>query len=108
MHLAVQRGRLDLARLLIKHGADVTAWNNNGWTPLHRAVQQGSVDLARLLVEHGADVIAQDVDLASLLLRAVLNGSVGLGQSPSSTARTSHLFLKVQQSIVSSVSMTTT
>jgi len=47
MHLVEQRGRLDFARLLIEHGTDVTAWDNNGWSLLLRAVLNGSVGLGR-------------------------------------------------------------
>ena len=60
IHRAVLRGRVDLACLLIKHGADVTAQVNNGSTLLHWAVQNGSADLAYLLIEHGADTAVQD------------------------------------------------
>ena len=49
-----QRGRLDLARLLIEHGTDATAQNNYGTTPLHWASFKGHVDVARLLIEHSA------------------------------------------------------
>jgi ankyrin repeat protein len=37
LHWAVQRGRDDLARILVEHGASVTAQDNNGSTPLHSA-----------------------------------------------------------------------
>jgi len=53
---------VDLARLLVEHGADVTAQDTDGSTPLHSASAMGSVDLARFLVEHGADVTTQQKD----------------------------------------------
>jgi ankyrin repeat protein len=62
-------GKVDLARFLIEHGADVSAKDKNGLTPLHWAVQGGvgNVDLARLLVEHGADATAWDNDRSTPL-----------------------------------------
>jgi ankyrin repeat protein len=53
---------VDLARFLIEHGADVTAQDNNGSTPLHQlsGSNSGNVELATFFVEHGADVTAQD------------------------------------------------
>jgi ankyrin repeat protein len=60
LHIAAWAESVVLARLLIEHGADVTARNEEGLTPLHFAVLEGTVELARLLVEHGADVTTQD------------------------------------------------
>jgi ankyrin repeat protein len=48
--------------MLIERGADVTAQNNDGETPLHLALQRGQVDVARMLIERGADVTAQNND----------------------------------------------
>jgi ankyrin repeat protein len=73
---------VDLAGLLIEHGADVTAQSKDGTTSLHWASFTGDVDLARFLIEHGADVEAESengtplywaykwghVDLARLLI----------------------------------------
>src|SRR6267142_1800548 len=78
LHMALRSGDVDLARLLVEHGADTTARDNDGLTPLHLAVQKGSVVLARLLVEHGADVTAQDNHRSTLLHLAVQKGSVDL------------------------------
>ena len=62
LHLASERGHLDLARLLVEHGANVAAQDQDESTPLHLASEGGRLDLARLLVEHGANVAAQDQD----------------------------------------------
>jgi len=35
LHLALRQGWLDVARILVQHGADVTARNKDGTTPLH-------------------------------------------------------------------------
>jgi len=49
---------VDIVRFLVELGADVTAQDKDGSTPLHQASNSGEVDLARFLVEHGADATA--------------------------------------------------
>jgi ankyrin repeat protein len=51
---------LELARVLLEHGAVATAQDGNGWTPLHWASSGGHLELARVLLEHGAVATAQD------------------------------------------------
>jgi ankyrin repeat protein len=46
---------VDVAEFLIEHGADVTARDKHGSTPLHQASLSGNAELANFLVEHGAD-----------------------------------------------------
>ncbi|KAF2806952.1 ankyrin [Mytilinidion resinicola] len=49
--------RLDIARLCLKHGADVNALKGwNGQSALMIAIHFGNVAVATLLIEHGADV----------------------------------------------------
>jgi len=52
--------KADIMRVLIQHGADVTAQDNTRSTPLHLASSKGSGKTVRLLLRHGADVNAQD------------------------------------------------
>ena len=73
-------GHIDLARLLIEHGANVAAQDKDGTTPLHRASEEGHVDLARLLIEHGADVAAQDKYGTAPLHQASEEGHVDLAR----------------------------
>jgi ankyrin repeat protein len=60
-------GRLEIARLLIDHGAKVTARAERGITPLHEAARMGHAELARLLLARGADVNAADDEGATPL-----------------------------------------
>jgi len=53
--LACKAQRLDLASLLVKHGANVEG-GPYSLTPLDVAVQKGHLDLVKLLVEKGAKV----------------------------------------------------
>jgi hypothetical protein len=47
-------------RLLIEHGADVTAQDKSLSTPLHLASSLGIPEIVQLLIERGADITAQD------------------------------------------------
>ena len=62
LHRASRRGQVEIARMLIERGVDVTAQNNDGWAPLHLALVYGEVEVARMLIERGADVTAQNND----------------------------------------------
>jgi ankyrin repeat protein len=62
LHLASREGRLEAARILVEHGADVSAQDEYRSTPLHWASRWDQVEISRLLIEHGADVAAQDND----------------------------------------------
>ena len=48
--------RVEIARVLVKAGADVNAKEVCRNTPLHAAAESGDLDLARYLVENGADI----------------------------------------------------
>jgi hypothetical protein len=62
LHLAIERGRSDMAELLVRHGADVNARNMRRETPLFGAASSGDEALVRLLLENGADPSATDID----------------------------------------------
>ena len=50
---AVREGSLPDVRALIERGADVSAADDDGRTPLHFAVHEGRPDIVRLLVDRG-------------------------------------------------------
>jgi len=56
LHEVAKNGYLEVARLFVDRGADVSAANGDGWTPLHEAAKHGDGELARMLVDRGADV----------------------------------------------------
>ena len=58
--VALEKGRLEIARILLEGGADVNYTDNRGWSPLHIAGRLPSIDLVRLLLEHGANIDASD------------------------------------------------
>ena len=60
LHLASSFGHTEATRILIEHGADVTAQNTVDETPLHLASQNGHDGVARVLIERSAGVAAQN------------------------------------------------
>jgi uncharacterized protein len=55
-------GQLDIARVLIAHGANVNARASGDFTPLHEAAASGRLEFAGLLLENGADVNARTTE----------------------------------------------
>ena len=53
--IASARGLIDIVRLLLTHGVNVDATNEDGDTPLMIASWQGNLDLVKLLLDKGAD-----------------------------------------------------
>jgi len=69
---------VEVAHLLVEHGADVKAKDKDRWTPLHSAMGAGSVDLACFFVENGADMKAKNNHRSTPLHKAMRAGSVDL------------------------------
>jgi len=58
LHLASELGRVEIARLLLDHGADVNNRRGAAQMPLHFAAMHGHVEIVRLLIDRGADINA--------------------------------------------------
>jgi hypothetical protein len=78
LQLAVARGRVDVATLLLRAGAHPNARDLFGKTALHDAAARRSVQLSELLLAHGADPSATDDAGTSALHIAAANGQDGL------------------------------
>uniref|UniRef100_A0A2K6T6D7 Ankyrin repeat domain 13A n=1 Tax=Saimiri boliviensis boliviensis TaxID=39432 RepID=A0A2K6T6D7_SAIBB len=52
LHLAVSLGHLESARVLLRHKADVTKENRQGWTVLHEAVSTGDPEMVYTVLQH--------------------------------------------------------
>ena len=76
LHMAVEKGRVEVVRVLLEHGADVHAPNAAHSTPLHVAVREGKVKVVHVLLEHKADVNARSGDHSTPLHMAVKYGRV--------------------------------
>jgi ankyrin repeat protein len=73
--IAAIKGHLDIARQLIRRGAEV---NKPGWTPLHYAASRAepdSVDMVRLLLEHHAYIDAESPNRSTPLMLAAMYGN---------------------------------
>ncbi|KAK3238046.1 hypothetical protein CYMTET_51916 [Cymbomonas tetramitiformis] len=54
--IALDRGLLDVARLLLEAGADANVLNQDGFTPLIAAAEEGKPFVVSMLLQAGADV----------------------------------------------------
>lgn len=66
---------LDMVELLVGHGADVNAKSSTGLTPLHRAARGSSAKIVEFLISKGADVNAKTNDGRTPLNIAVASGN---------------------------------
>jgi ankyrin repeat protein len=83
LHTASFYGRLEIAQLLIDHGADVRAADNSGETPLHLAAEAGlnSRAIAELLIAKGAPVNARSDSGCTPLHNAVMEDDRALAEA---------------------------
>ena len=61
-------GHVDVAQVLLDHGADANARVGTGAMPLHWASRNGNLKIVQLLLEHGAIVNATDYNIPPLRL----------------------------------------
>ena len=76
LHLASDKGHSEVVRVLLEHGADVEAQNEDKLTPLHRASRSGRGQVVRVLLEQGADAAAFDRNRMTPLHWASFGGYV--------------------------------
>ena len=100
LDLAVARGNLEAAKLLIDNGGDVRRVYPSGRTPLHIAANNGNTAMVGLLIDRGADADALDlVGLSPLDLAIAKNQAaiaallIEAGATP--RARTLHNALRL-------------
>src|SRR6266702_3429014 len=85
LHSAASEGRLKTAEVLLDHGANADAENDEGETPLKLVSQGGygsqeGIDIARLLLERGVDVNARKKNKTAPLHSAAFNGCFEIAQ----------------------------
>ena len=54
LHVAAEKGRLIVAKLLLEHGANIEGKDSEGHPPIHAAVMAGRTQIAQLLIGKGA------------------------------------------------------
>lgn len=74
LHVAAYFGRIDIARALIAHGADINARATLGGSPVHNAVNSGEADMVRFLLDKGAQTNFKNADGATPLHFAAAAG----------------------------------
>ena len=81
LYLAATKGYDKVIELLLRHGANVNAMNNQGWTALHVASANGYLPATRILLDHNADTSLQDDYGKTPLHCALENGHLGIALS---------------------------
>ena len=56
--ISLSYGHEDIAKLLLKNGANINDKNDIGWTPLMAASQGGCFKMVKLLIKRNADINA--------------------------------------------------
>ncbi|MEM7369164.1 MAG: ankyrin repeat domain-containing protein [Bacteroidota bacterium] len=62
LHSAVASKHVEIARLLLTHGANPNVQQQNNVSPLHSAAHNGQLDMVQLLLTHGANSEMKTVD----------------------------------------------
>ncbi len=76
LYLAAGHGHLEIANVLLVHGADIQVGDNFGKTPLHAAATSSrpNLEVLKVLVRNGADLNARNSNGQTPLHCAVLQG----------------------------------
>jgi ankyrin repeat protein len=76
LSVASRRGHSEVARVLLKHGAETETRGNTNCSPLDLASENGHVEVVRVLLENRADVNYADQDKWTALHLASISGEV--------------------------------
>lgn len=78
LHIACLLRQVAMAKMLIRHGADVNSLNFCELTPLIETALDGNLETAKLLIQHGADWRAVDNDGNSALTYTFANPNIAV------------------------------
>ena len=78
LHYAAEYGHLEIAELLLAHGAAVNRRDDDQATPLYFAAAGGFIEVVQLLLVHGADINTRDKARETPMDVAVFFGHTGV------------------------------
>ncbi|EAY19812.1 ankyrin repeat protein, putative [Trichomonas vaginalis G3] len=76
LHLASINNMIEIAEMLISHGADINAKDLDGCTPLHLASKKNMFEMAEMLILNGADIESRDNHMFTPLHHSANNNSI--------------------------------
>ncbi len=76
LHIAANKGYLELAEWLVSNGAEVNITSDAGITPLHMAARKGYPEITELLIANGADINANEFGIGTPLHEAASAGKM--------------------------------
>ncbi|KAH8800873.1 ankyrin repeat-containing domain protein [Xylogone sp. PMI_703] len=62
VNAASSNGHVEVVKLLLEKGADITVVSKYGWTPVYAASLKGHIKVIKLLLEKGADITTANND----------------------------------------------
>lgn len=80
LHLAAQRGHIEIVKVLLKHGTNCHRKNLTGATALHLAVEHGHEETVKILLANGSKINALDNNLNTPLIIAIQNSKIELSK----------------------------
>lgn len=78
LYLAAEKGNVEIATLLLEHGAQVNVRYRKGATPIFKAAKEGHVDMVKLLTCWDSDPNICDNENSTPLYEAAQNGHEGV------------------------------
>lgn len=92
LHIAAFEGHLELAEMLVEHGASLSLQDKNGWTPLHSAASNRHLTIVERLIEAACDL---NVMVRDNLYQFPFLSSLSISRPPLLCLFSVHLFARM-------------
>ena len=76
IHMAASKGNAEVVRLLVEHGADIEAEDEDGWTAVFYAALSGDLETIQYLCDQGADIQRTTGEGFTPLIAGMENGQL--------------------------------